>query len=332
MPVPSSSLKSVLIAGGAGYIGQVLTRQLIAAGCKVTILDRLLHGFEQGQTISLLPGVEMVEGDIRDTELVAWSMRDQQAAILLAALVGEKACDLSPEETWEVNYRAPLSFFQAARRVGIHRLIFTSTDSCYGAREGEKLDEESPLAPLTLYARLKAQVETELLDQSRDWLGVPVVTVLRLATVYGLSDRIRFDLAANLLVREALLKGRAVIYSGEQWRPMVSVSDVARAFIKVLEAPTSLVASEIFNVGSDRQNIQFKELGNILKTIIPNSVIETIPADPDLRDYYVKFGKISRVLAFNAQTELFDGLQAVKVALENGFPADPYARLWRNTQ
>lgn len=321
--------KSVLIAGGAGYIGQVLTRQLSSQGWHVTVLDSFIHGRDLHSALSVVPGVEIIEGDIRDLDVVSKALKNKEALVILAALVGEKACDISPHETFDVNYLAPIKLLKQASVQGVSRIIFTSTDSCYGAREGEKLDEESSLAPLSTYAKLKAQVEEEFLQQSRH---LPqIITILRLATVYGLSERIRFDLAVNLLVREAVLKKRAVIFSGLQWRPLVAVSDVARAFGLVLEAKAELVRSQVFNVGSNRQNVTFNTIGEILKNLVPEASIETVAADPDLRDYFVKFDKIASVLGFEALTEIPDGMRAVKEALENGFPADPYARQWSNT-
>ena len=154
---------------------------------------------------------------------------------------------------------------------------------------------------------------------------------MRLATVYGLSPRIRFDLAANLLVREAALGGRAVIYSGEQWRPMVHVADVAKAFAMTLAAPLSAVSGQILNVGSDDQNIQFKELGRLMAELMPEAAIETVPADPDLRDYFVRFGKIEKVLGYRVDWTLKEGLRELRDAVRGGFPPDPYGRAWRNT-
>jgi nucleoside-diphosphate-sugar epimerase len=319
----------VLIIGGAGYIGQMVSREFCRSGWKVTVLDSLIHGPGPEKPLAELPGLELAEGDARDLNLVGSLVHGRQAVVMLAALVGERACDLWPKEAWEVNSRAPADLFRACQSAGTQRLLFASTDSCYGARPGEKLGEESPLAPLTLYARLKAEAETRLLDLARA-PGPPAVTVLRLATVYGLSPRVRFDLAANLLVREAVIKKKAVIYSGEQWRPMVHVSDVAKAFRMAAEAPLEKVSGQVFNVGADDQNIQFKTLGALIGELAPEAVIETVPADPDLRDYFVKFGKIERVLGYKSEVSLKAGLRELKEAIEGGFPPDPYGQTWRN--
>jgi nucleoside-diphosphate-sugar epimerase len=317
------------VAGGAGYIGQMVARELSEAGHEVLVLDSLLHGPGAKAALAGVPRTTLIEGDIRDQGLVEEALKGRQAVILLAALVGERACDLDPAETMAVNYHAPLALWEAARRAGAERFLLASTDSCYGAREGERLDERSPLAPLTLYARLKADLEAALLKKAGG--GRPAVTVLRLATVYGLSPRIRFDLAANLLVREAVLKGRAVIHSGEQWRPFVHVADAAKAFRAALAAPLEKVGGEVFNVGSDEQNVQFKELGALIAELVPAAEVATVPGDPDLRDYFVKFGKIAETLGFRPSRTLREGLRELKSAIEGGFPPDPYGRAWRNT-
>jgi nucleoside-diphosphate-sugar epimerase len=330
LSVVGAAPERAVVFGGAGYIGQLVTRRLAAAGWRVTVVDRLIHGPEAKIALAGVPSVELLEGDVRDPELVSHAVRGRRAVIMLAALVGEKACDLSPSETWEVNYRAPLAVWEASRRAGAGRFLFASTDSCYGAREGEILDEDSPLAPLTLYARLKARIEADLLERAASG-GPPALTILRLATVYGLSPRVRFDLAANLLVREAALKGRCAIFSGDQWRPMVHVSDVAGAFLAALEAPAGLVSGQVLNVGSNAQNIQFKELAAMIRRLVPSADVEIVPADPDLRDYHVNFDKIARLLGFKARVSLPEGLAELKAALEGGFPPDPWARAWRNT-
>jgi nucleoside-diphosphate-sugar epimerase len=318
----------VLIIGGAGYIGLAVTSELLSVGFKISILDNLIHGLEPLDFIKSHPEVNFIKGDIRDIGLVNRTIEGHQAVIILAALVGQPACDLDPSGALEINYLATLNIVEACRRHKIERLVFTSTDSCYGTREGEKLDELSVLKPISLYAELKAQVEDKILSAPKTQGLSPVI--LRLATVYGISPRPRFDLAVNLLVREITLKGKATIFSGEQWRPLVHVSDVAKAFRLTLEAPANLVDYQIFNVGSNEQNIQFKDLGLLLLTLRPDSTVTFEPADPDLRDYFVKFEKIKKILNFIPSLSIFDGILEIHDSLKNGFPADPYDPKWRN--
>jgi nucleoside-diphosphate-sugar epimerase len=313
---------STLIAGGAGYLGQTLARLLLDSGRAVTIFDNLLHG-ELPSLASLTErGVTFVKGDIRDIGQVSQALKNQDEAILLAALVGEPACDQSPDEALEVNYLAALNFKAAAKERGAQKFIFASTDSCYGDRPGEKLTELAPLAPLSLYAQLKARAETALLADALDPNFHPIV--MRMATIYGLAPRPRFDLVINLLAREATLKGQVKIFSGEQWRPLVHVTDAARAYLLALDAPASLVSRQVFNVGSNAQNIQFRNLAAILVEAIPGTKVETIHQPPDLRDYWVCFDKIKSILGFEPQFTPRAGFVEIQKALLSGSIADPY--------
>jgi nucleoside-diphosphate-sugar epimerase len=328
-PRNSPTGRKALVAGGAGYVGLGIVRRLLAAGWKVTVLDSLRHGCPPPDDLTANPDLRFVHGDLRDLSLVDEITRGQDAALLLAALVGEPACDREPDAALQTNVLASLNLLETVRRRGVKRFIFTSTDSSSGARGGEKLDENSPLDPLSLYARQKTEMEREIL--SRPPIEGFSPTILRLATVYGLAPRMRFDLAVNLLVRESTLKGSAKIFSGEQWRPLVHVADVASAFLKALDAPTALVDRQIFNVGANSQNVQFKELGKLLERLNPDSRIEYVPVAPDLRDYYVKFDKIAKILNFKPQISLLDGMTEIRDALKAGVFSDPYEICWRNS-
>ena len=202
------------------------------------------------------------------------------------------------------------------------------------------MTEDSALRPLSLYASLKANMELNILksysEHRERFAGVnggshPVPLILRLATVYGLAPRIRFDLAVNLITREAVLRKKASIFSGEQWRPLVHVRDVAKAFHLALKAPADKISGQIFNVGSNGQNIQFKDLGKIITEVCHGSEMEIIPGDPDLRDYYVNFDKIEKELGFSADVGLREGIAEIRDALLSGLIPDPYARIYRNT-
>jgi nucleoside-diphosphate-sugar epimerase len=324
----SVSGKKVLIIGGAGYIGLAVTRELLAAGYEVTIFDSLLHGTEPLDFIENKLGLAFIQADTRDIAALDAAIKGHNSVILLASLVGQPACDLDPDGALEVNYLATLNVLETCRERGVSRLVFTSTDSCYGTREGEKLDEDSPLAPISLYAELKAQAEERILSSPQTPGFSPVV--LRLATVYGISQRPRFDLAVNLLVREMTLKGQATIFSGEQWRPLVHVRDVAQAFRLTLDAPVELIDRQIFNVGSDDQNIQFKDLAKLLSRLRPDGIVNFTPAEADLRDYFVKFGKIKNILGFEPSMTILEGMLELRDWLNLGFPADPYAAKWRD--
>ncbi|MDR3039042.1 MAG: NAD(P)-dependent oxidoreductase [Candidatus Adiutrix sp.] len=317
----------ILVFGGAGYLGGWVTPLLLASGHEVTVFDRLLFGPAAVAPLAGRPGFRLIEADLRDARAVAAAVRGQQAVILLASLVGEAACARDPADTVAVNYLGPLSALRAAAYYGVERFIFTSTDSCYGAQEKVILTEDSPLQPLSLYADLKARVEREILALDRPPGFHP--TVLRLATLYGPAPRMRFDLILNLLTREAALGRGARIFSGEQWRPLVHVRDAARAFALAAAAEPEAVSGQIFNVGSNHQNVQFKDLGALLRRVLPEAVVETVPQPPDLRDYRVSFDKIRATLRFSPEFEPEDGIKAIRDGLAGGAwgnPDDPRHR------
>lgn len=319
----------VIVFGGAGYLGGALVPQLLAAGHQVTVFDNLSFGRAAVDPVIADRNYRLIISDMRDIQAVTEAVKDHEAVILLAALVGEPACDRNPSQTVAINYLATLNVMNAAIYYGIKRFIFTSTDSCYGAQENVFLTEDAPLKPISLYAELKARVEEEFLNLPRPDSFHPVI--LRLATLYGLAPRMRFDLVINLLAREAIVGQGAKIFSGEQWRPLVHVSDAARAFVLALEAPAELVSGRIFNVGSNEQNVQFKDLAKILLQVIPEAKIETVPQPPDLRDYHVCFDKISTVLNFSPELKPADGIEEIKQALLSGRLPDPYDSKYRNS-
>jgi nucleoside-diphosphate-sugar epimerase len=319
-----------LVLGGLGYLGQPVSESLLRGGFRVTCLDSRLHGQETSPELAGNPAFTYIEGDIQDIRLMERLVRTPDVIVMLAALVGEAACDRDPEETLLTNLLAPLALTEAALHHGrAERLIFASTDSCYGKRPGETLREGSPLRPVSLYATLKATVERKLLERPRT--GFPRPIILRLATVYGLAPRMRFDLAANLLAREATVKRRLTVFSGEQWRPLVHVRDAAEAFLAAATAPLQSVANEIFNVGSNEMNVQFRDLGRLIASLCPGAELAIDPGEPDLRDYRVDFSKIREILGWEPRIALADGISAIRDAILEGRFPDPYSAMYRNS-
>lgn len=318
----------IIIFGGAGYLGGELSSLLLSQNHQVTVFDALYFGDAALKPLRNNPDFTFIQGDITNINDVNKAIKGQEAVVILASLVGELACDRDPIFTVSVNYLGSLNIMRAALYHEVFRIIFASTDSCYGAQEGILLTEDSPLKPISLYAELKARVEDDFFRLFQGSSLCP--TILRLATLYGLSRRMRFDLVINLLSREATLKGEARIFSGEQWRPLVHVRDAALAFRLALEAPAPVVEGQIFNVGSNDQNIQFKDLVSIFHENIPEARIQTVPQPPDLRDYHVQFDKIQRCLNFNPTYRPGHGILEIKEALSSQKFADPYDPMYQN--
>jgi nucleoside-diphosphate-sugar epimerase len=308
------SSKKVVVFGGAGYLGSVLTGQLLERGYQVKVFDSLRFGKESLAAYEGHPGFSLAVGDIRDIGAVTGSIQGAYACMLLAALVGEPACDLDPKETVDVNLIATKAVAEACRHYQVPRFFFASTDSAYGIQEGIMV-EDAPLNPISLYARLKAQVEAEILGLGNgDFRPI----ILRMATIYGYSPRMRFDLIINILTLHAFTKGKITIFGGKQWRPLVHVADAARAYVLSLEAPLGAVGGQIFNVGSNGQNYQVGELGELVRQVFPEVHIETVPQTPDLRDYHVSFDKITKYLGYQVQCSVADGIREIRRAFESG--------------
>ena len=230
-------IESVLVIGGAGYIGSALLRRLLDRGYRVRLLDLFVYGEEPIQDLMEHPRLEVLHADFRHIDRVAEAMRDMDAVIHLGAIVGDPACALDEDLTIDVNLMATRMIAEIAKGYGVNRFIFASTCSVYGASD-ELLDEYSTLNPLSLYARSKIASERVLMGMADDRFN-PVI--LRFGTIYGFSGRTRFDLVVNLLTAKAIVEGQITVMGGDQWRPFVHVEDAALAVFKVLEAPLDSV-------------------------------------------------------------------------------------------
>ncbi len=315
------AVKKVLVIGCAGYLGSVLTRKLISKGFIVHGLDKLTYSDYGIRELYNKKGFNFVEGDIRDIKVLMDAIKGCDAVVHLAAIVGDPACKLDAEETITINYLATKTITEVCKYSQINRLVFASTCSVYGASEtpGSLITEESALNPVSLYAEMKIKSEIAILEAMDDNFSP---TILRMATLYGLSPRMRFDLVVNLLTAQAKTEGRITIFGGEQWRPLVHVNDAAEAYIRCLEAPIEKVRGQVFNVGSNQQNYRILELGPILQSIIPEVQIEKRDDLIDNRSYSTAFDKISTVLGYRTERTVEDGVLEIKQALEKGIIED----------
>ena len=316
-PIKEKSINKILIVGGAGYLGSVLTRKLLDMDYKVRILDSLVYGDIGVKEFYENEHFELIKGDMRDIQIVVEAIKDMDAVIHLAAIVGDPASALNPEETIEINYLATKMLAEVCKYNQINRFIFASTCSVYGASENpeEILDENSPLNPVSLYAQMKLKSEQGILELMDENFSP---TIFRMATLYGPSPRMRFDLAVNLLTAKATVDREITIFGGDQWRPFLHVEDAAEAYIKCLEAPIDKIRGKIFNVGSTHQNYQINEIGEIIKTIIPEAEIVYNKKDTDKRNYRVSFRKIENELGYITKYEVKDGVMQIHRDITNG--------------
>jgi nucleoside-diphosphate-sugar epimerase len=309
-----TKVRSVLIIGGAGYIGSMLVRRLLRSGYEVTVLDALLYGDEGIREVMSHPRFRLIDSDFRDLRAVVQSMEGQDAVVHLGGLVGDPACAVDEQLTRQINTTATRMVADVARGFGVSRLVFASSCSVYGASD-LLLDERSTLSPVSLYAQTKIDGEQILNEMANDRFAP---TNLRFATLYGRSPRARFDLVVNTLTAKAVTDGRITIHGGDQWRPFVHVADVAKAIQLVLEAPAEVVRGETFNVGSDEQNLRIGALADLLAGLVPDLDVDVDADNTDVRNYRVSFARIRRVLGFEPDHTIEGGMRELKLALELG--------------
>lgn len=308
----------VLVTGGAGYIGSILIPILLDRGHKVKCLDRFFFGMETLDNAQSNANLELIKDDIRWFD--PGILKGVDAVMDLAALSNDPSGELEPSKTFDINYLGRVRVAKLSKEHGIERYILASTCSVYGFREDMILDEKSPTNPLTTYAKSNLKAEKDVLLLSDQNFSV---TVLRQATVYGLSPRMRFDLAINGMVL-GLYKNKKipVMRNGDQWRPFVHVKDTSKAFLTVMESPKDKVNGEVFNVGSNDQNCQILALAKIIGESLPISLQIEWYGSPDKRSYRVSFDKIHRVLGFEPNYTPKEGALEVYEALKSGKVTD----------
>ncbi len=301
----------VLVTGGAGYIGSILSRILLEKGYDVTCLDRLFFGTDPIKDIT--DKIRLVKDDIRwfKPEI----LKGIDAVFDLASLSNDPSGELEPQKTLEINYMGRIRVAKLSKKYRVSRYVLASTCSVYGFQE-EILTEESSPNPLTTYAKANMLAEKEiqpLADKSF------TVTALRQATVYGYSPRMRFDLAINGMTLGFFKNGKIpIMRDGEQWRPFIHVKDTSNAFIKVLEADPELVNGQVFNAGSNEQNIQIFNLAKLIAESINLPFNYEWYGSPDKRSYRVSFNKIKETLNFKPQYTPKEGAKEVFDALKDG--------------
>lgn len=323
--------QTVLITGGAGYIGSVLCGQLLRSGARVRVLDRLLFGGESLLAYLGEPNFELIVGDICKPGDVSRACAGVDSVVHLAAIVGDPPCARFPDLAKAVNGGGAELVLVEARKQGVQRFVFASTCSNYGkmSEADGYVDETSPLRPVSLYAELKVAFEQLLLNRASDSFA-PVC--LRFATAYGLSPRPRFDLTVNEFTRDMTRQRPLEIYGEQFWRPYCHTQDLARACRLALAAPTAQVSGQVFNVGDTSENYQKRQLAQaIAEQLGPDAgPVRYIAKADDPRDYRVRFERIRQSFGFTASRRVPDGIREIILAIRSGAITDPYRREYHN--
>lgn len=319
----------ILVTGGAGYIGSVLVRQLLREGHAVRVLDKLSFGAEGLRGLEGLPGYSLQIADLTAEGVAEAAVKGADTVVHLAAVVGDAACRKYPGEATALMDTASQKLYEAALAAGVTQFVFASTCSNYGVMNGETalLTEDAELHPQSHYAELKVRYEKFLLSRKDNM----AVTILRFATVYGVSLRMRFDLIVNQFSRDmGLGKGIKVLGRGG-WRPYCHVTDLARSVVLSLRHPAQPGERRVFNVGDSEENYSKEMIVNVIQRRVRGGHADYVEsADPDPRNYKVDFSRIARNLRFRISLRVPDGVEEVLHLVKAGAMENPYDPIYVN--
>jgi len=315
-------MKNILLVGGAGYVGTIITSHFLKAGYKVTVLDNFTYENQFAiQPYIGDPDYLFIEGDINDNEALTKASVNITDVIVLAGLVGDPITKSYPEESYRTNEKGVQNVMDFFNGKGLDKLVFISTCSNYGLiKEDELADENHELSPLSLYAKAKVANEYYLMEKKGavDYTGV----VLRFATAFGLSPRMRFDLSVSEFVRDVFFGEELIVYDEHTWRPYCHVRDFARLLEIVIKADKSKVGFEVFNAGGDQNNFTKKMIVDEILNHIPNGRIKFGEKGSDPRNYKVDFSKVKKVLNFEPLFSVQDGIKELIDAMKIGLYSD----------
>jgi len=305
---------NVTVLGGLGYIGTHLVSLLLSNNYKVTILDNETFGWKHASHLIMDDNCRYITGDIRNSSDLAISIKDADAIIHLAGLVGDPACSVDEDDTWLNNTLSTRLIADIANYYNVKKLIFASSCSVYGASPGNFiLNEGSYLNPVSTYAKTKIDSERILFENFNG-----VATALRLATVFGFSLRMRFDLVVNIFTINAIKTGKIEVFGGTQFRPFIHCHDAARAFFKVLEyKDVKKINNEVFNICVE--SLSIKDLGSKVASLIPDTEINYVTVKEDDRNYKVSAEKAEWILDYKPLTTVSDGIVDMYKKLKGGF-------------
>jgi nucleoside-diphosphate-sugar epimerase len=329
--------RHIVVTGGAGYIGSLLTSSLLRANFRVTVVDSLLFGGESLTPFLHHPNFHFAKADVTELRAVRDSVRKDwpkpEAVVHLAGIVGFPACQaVGHQAAWRFNVEATKMVFEQAAGLGVGRFVFSSSYSNYGlSSDGKPVTEESPLTPQSLYAETKIAAEEYLLA-NKDSSCAPLV--FRLATLYGISPRTRFDLIVNQFVLEAFTKRELIIYQRGYSRSFVHVYDVVRGIMIGLDAEEAKVRGQVYNLGTDSGNYSKDQIVGLVLKRMPDTTVEykNLTFGGDMRDITVSFEKIRRELGFETTLSVDDGIREVLFALKTGLIRNPMDEKYRNAQ
>lgn len=307
----------VLVTGGAGYVGSLLTGQLLDAEYEVTVLDLYIYGRAPLAYCRDNPRLTEVRGDLRDPAAVERAMAGVDAVIHLACISNDPSFDLDPHLGESINFSCFRPLVQAAKRAGVQRFIYASSSSVYGIKEDADVHEGLSLEPLTDYSKYKAMCE-QVLEEERE-PGFVCLT-LRPATVCGWSPRLRLDLSVNILTNHAVTNRRIKVFGGSQRRPNIHIDDMVALYLDCLVQPDAAIDGKVFNAGYENHKIM--EIAELVRERIGGDIaIDVVPTD-DLRSYHISSRKIRDELGFVPTHSIGDAVSDLRKAFDRGAIVD----------
>ncbi|MFH1884620.1 MAG: SDR family oxidoreductase [Planctomycetota bacterium] len=308
---------SILVTGGGGYIGSVLVPKLLRKGYRVKVLDTFWFGEHALDAVKGNPNLTVVNGDIRDSDLLRREIPDTDVIIHLAAISNDPSADLDPELTWAVNFHAVVELIKIAKASGVHRFINASSGSVYGVKDEPNVTEDLTLAPLTLYGKTKA--EGEKVIRAANDASFTTVSI-RPATVCGYSPRQRLDLTVNILTSHAIRKGEITVFGGQQMRPNIHNEDMVDLYTMLITAPAEKIGGEIFNAAYE--NYTVAEIAEMVRSVIGPNVSICTKGTNDNRSYHLSSEKLQRVLGYRPKYTIEDGVRDLARAFADGLISD----------
>lgn len=306
-----TKFKTILVTGGAGYVGAVLVPKLLKKGYHVKVLDLYIYGDDVLDSVKNHPHLEQIKGDMRDLKLLDKSFKGCDVVIHLACISNDPSFDLDPQLGKSINYDCFLPMVQIAKKHKVKRFIYASSSSVYGIKDTFDVTEDLPLKPLTDYSKYKAMCEDDLLKEAADDF---IVTILRPATVCGYSPRLRLDLTVNILTNHAINKREITVFGGDQTRPNIHIEDITDLYTYLLELPDEKVHKKIYNAGYENHSV--KDIALMVQSVIGDDVpIKIVPTD-DNRSYHVSSKKIKKELNFEPQHTIEQAIVDLKKAFD----------------
>ncbi len=303
-------MSKILITGGAGYVGAVLTPYLLSKGHKITVIDLMIYG---EKVLTQNPNLRIIKGDIRDKNLLEKELPNHEIVIHLACISNDPSFELKPKLGRSINLDAFTPLVEISKKKSVKRFIYASTSSVYGIKKEKDVDETMSLEPLTDYSKYKVDCEV-ILKKYESENFTPII--IRPATVCGYSPRQRLDVVVNILTNLAYHKRSVSVFGGKQLRPNIHINDMAKAYDILINAPKTKVSGEIFNAGYENRSVL--DLANTVKKVIGKDVTLELSSSNDNRSYHISSKKIKKVLNFEPINTISDAVNDLKQAFKKG--------------